>query len=152
MSFDPAQFLDMQMTESNDTVLRPVPVGEYVAVCTKVDVRPWQGKEDPTKSGMALDVLWEIDDAALQEELGRKPTVKQGIMLDMNKTQTGFDMGKGMNVGLGRLREALGKNTPGMPFTFSMLPGNVAKVSVTHRPDTKNPEVVYAEVKAVTKV
>lgn len=150
MSFDPNQFLDMQFTDANDTVLRPVPVNEYVAVCDKCELRPWTSKDDPTKSGLALDLQWEIDDAALQEELGRKPKVKQGIMLDMTADGTGFDMGKGRNVGLGRLREALGLNTPGQPFSFSMMPGKVAKISVTHRVDKNNPEVIYAEVKAVT--
>lgn len=148
-SFDPNQFLDMQITESNDTVLRPVPVGEYTAVCTSCEVRPWQGKADPTQSGLALDMKWEIDDAGLKEELGRQPTVKQGIMLDMTADGTGLDMGKGRNVGLGRLREALGLNVSGQPFSFSMIAGRAAKVKITHRPDKTNPEVVYAEVREV---
>lgn len=148
-TFDPNQFLDMQVTESNDTVLRPVPVGEYTAVVASCEVRPWHGKDDPTKSGMALDLQWEIDDPALEAELGRKPKVKQGVMLDLTADGTGLDMGKGRNVGLGRLREATGLNTAGQPFSFSMLPGRVAKVSVSHRPDKNNAEILYAEVKAV---
>jgi hypothetical protein len=146
MSFDPNQFLDMQFTDSNDTVLRPVPVGEYPAVAESAELRPWQAK-DGSSSGLALDIKWSIDDAELQAELGRKPLVKQGIMLDMNEAGTGFDMGKGKNVGLGRLREALGMNEPGKPFSFTMIPGNAARVKVAHRPDKSNPEVIYAEVK-----
>lgn len=148
-SFDPNQFLDMQITDSNDTVLRPVPAGEYVAIATSVECRPWQGKNDPTQAGIALDIKWEIDDQDLTAELGRKPTVKQGIMLDTTESG-GLDMGKGRNVGLGRLRAAVDLNKPGQPFSFSMVTGRAAKVLVSHRPDKSNPEIVYAEVKGVT--
>ena len=147
--FNPDQFLDMQVTEANDTKTIPVPVGEYVAVAEEVKCRQWQSKQDPSKSGLTLDITWSVDDAAVKELLGRdKVTVRQGIMLDLTDSG-GLDMGKGRNVGLGRLREAVGLNTPGQPFSFSMLVGRVAKVSVSHRIDGEN---IYAEVKGVTKL
>ncbi len=154
MSFDPNQFLDMQVTEANDTVMRPVPEGEFVGVITEVKPREWSSK-DGSKAGITLDVQWELDDPVLKEELGRQPKVKQGVMLDLAKDGKSLDMGKGMNVGLGRLRAALGLNNPGQPFSFSQLPGRAAKVKVTHRadPEKTNPDgsaVVYAEVKEVT--
>ena len=146
--FNPDQFLDMQITEANDTKLTPVPVGEYVAVIKEVKCRQWQSKQDPSKSGLTLDVTWSIDDPAVKELLGRdKVTVRQGVLLDLTESG-GLDMGKGRNVSLGRLREAVGLNTPGQPFSFSMLVGRVAKVSVSHRIDGDN---IYAEVKSVTK-
>lgn len=145
-SFDPNQFLDVQITEANDTKLVPVPEAEYTAVIDKVTTRAWQGKADPSKSGVTLEVLWDIDDTALKAELGRdKITVKQGIMLDLTDSGS-FDMGKGKNVGLGRLREALDMNKPGIPFAFSMLPGRVATVSVKHRIVE---DAIYAEVRGV---
>lgn len=148
-TFDPTTFLDMSTTDANSTQSVPVPVGEYMAVVSKVDARPWQSKQDPTKSGMALDLLWEIDDSAVKEALGRdKVTVKQGVMLDLTEAG-GLDMGKGKNVGLGRLREATNLNQPGQAFSFRMLEGRMAKVSVTHRIDGDN---VYAEVKQVAKL
>ena len=58
-------------------------------------------------------------------------------------------MGKGQNVGLGRLREAVGLNSPGQPFAFSMLTGRVAKVVVKHR---IHEDKIFAEVKAVAKM
>lgn len=148
MSFDPNQFLDMQITESNDTVIIPVPEGEYIAVVEKVEVRPWQSRDDSSKAGLALDIIWNIDDAAVKALLGReKILAKQGIMLDLQDSG-GLDMGKGRNVGLGRLREAIGMNTPGQPFAFSMIPGNIARVKVKHRVvDDK----IYAEVREVAK-
>lgn len=147
--FSPEQFLDMQVTESNDTKTIPVPVGEYTAVIEEVKVRQWQSKKDPSMSGLTLDVKWSIDDSAVKELLGRdKVTVNQGIMLDLTDSG-GLDMGKGRNIGLGRLREALGLNAPGQPFSFMMLSGRVGKVSVSHRIDGEN---IFAEVKGVAKL
>lgn len=147
--FDPSQFLEQQTSEANDTKLVPIPVGEYTAIVEKVEARQWRKKDDPSVSGVALDNIWEIDDAALKQLLGRdKITVKQGIMLDLTETG-GLDMGKGKNVALGKLREAVGLNTPGMPFAPSMLVGRAAKIRVEHRIDGEN---IYSEVKAVTKL
>ena len=147
--FNPEQFLDMQVTDSNDTKSIPVPAGEYTAVAEEVKCRQWQSKQDPSKSGLTLDITWSVDDAAVKELLGRdKVTVRQGIMLDITDSG-GLDMGKGRNIGLGRLREAIGLNTPGQPFSFSMIAGRVAKVNVSHRIDGEN---IYAEVKGVAKL
>lgn len=147
--FSPEQFLDMQVTEPNDTKTIPVPVGEYTAVAEEVKCRQWQSKKDPSMAGLALDIKWSIDDAAVKELLGRdKVTVNQGIMLELTDSG-GLDMGKGRNIGLGRLREALGLNAPGQPFSFMMVSGRVAKISVSHRIDGEN---IYAEVKGVAKM
>ena len=147
--FNPEQFLDQQFTEANDTKLVPVPVGEYTAIAGEVKCRQWQSKADPSKSGLTLDITWEIDDPAVKELLGRdKVTVRQGIMLDLTDSGS-MDMGKGRNVGLGRLREALNLNQPGQAFSFSMIPGRLAKVSVTHRIDGEN---IFSEVKSVARL
>lgn len=146
--FSPDQFLDMQVTESNDTETLQVPVGEYTAVVGEVKVRPWQSKDDPSKAGMALDLSWEIDDQGVKDYMGRdKITVKQGIMLDLTESG-GLDFGKGRNANLGRLREALNLNTPGAPFAFSMLAGRVGKVSVTHRIAK---DALFAEIRNVAR-
>ena len=147
--FNPDQFLDMQIEGQNDTKIIPVPAGEYTAMIEEVKVRQWQSKADPLKSGLTLDVQWSIDDASVKELLGRgKVTVKQGIMLDLTDAG-GLDMGKGRNIGLGRLREALDLNQPGRPFSFTMLTGRVARVNVSHRIADDN---IFAEVKQVARM
>lgn len=147
--FSPEQFLDLQVTDSNDTVVVPVPVGEYLAVVKEVKIRPWQSKADPSKAGIALDLQWTIDDAGVKALLGRdEVNVKQGVMLDISE-QGGFDMGKGKNIGLGRLREATGLNQAGQPFSVTMLTGRMAKVRVEHRAVD---DQIFAEVKAVARV
>lgn len=147
--FNPEQFLDQTVTEANDTIVIPVPVGDYTAVATEVKCRSWQSKNDPSLAGLALDITWEIDDESVKELLGRqKVTAKQGIMLDLTDSG-GLDMSKGRNVALGRLREALDLNQPGVPFSFSKIPGRVARISVSHR---INGEELFAEVKRVAKL
>lgn len=150
--FDPNSFLEMTTTDANSTVMTPVPVGEYVAVVEDIKARPWKSRDDPSQGGMALDITWDIDDANVKALLERKKvTVKQGMMLDLTD-EGGLDMGKGKNVSLGRLREALDLNQPGQPFGFSMMKGRVAKILVQHRADPNKPDTIYPEVKAVAKV
>lgn len=146
--FDAQSFLDATVSSSNDTKVIPVPVGEYHGIVDKVSPRQWQSK-DGTQSGIALDIVWLVEDSGVKQALGRETvTVKQGIMLDLTN-QGGLDLSKGKNIGLGRLREAVGKNEEGQPFAFSMLPGLSAKISVSHR---VSGEDTFAEVKAVAKL
>ena len=148
MSFDPNTFLNTTYEEANDTKITPCPVGEYLAVASKVDAKTWASR-DGSQSGVKLVILWEIDDANVKQLLGRdKVTSRQNIMLDLNEAGTGLDLGKGKNVGLGRLREALDLNTPGQAFAFSMIEGRLAKVMVSHRVDGED---IYDEVKKVAK-
>lgn len=147
--FDVTQFLDQTITEANSTQSTPVPPGEYIGVITEVKARQWTSKADPSRTGVTLDVTWQLDDPSLKELLGRdKITVRQGIMLDF--TDSGqLDTGKGRNVQLGRLREAVGLNTPGQAFAFNMLHGRTAKVNVGHRVDG---DQIFVDVKGVTRL
>lgn len=144
--FDVNSFLDQTVDQAMDTKSVPVPVGEYLGIIEKVDARPWTSKNDPTKSGVVLDIQWVIEDDGVKQALGRdKVTVKQGVMLDLTDTG-GLDLSKGRNIGLGKLRAAVDLNQPGQPFAPSMLTGRMAKVKVDHRIDGEN---IYAEVKQV---
>lgn len=146
--FDATSFLDMSVEGQLDTKAIPCPQGEYAAIAEKVDARQWTGKADPTKSGVVLEVVWSIEDANVREQLGRdKVTVKQGIMLDLTDSGT-LDMGKGRNLGLGRLREAINQNQPGQPFSFQNIVGQMAKVTVSHRVDGED---IFAEIKKVAR-
>lgn len=150
--FDPNQFLDQQFTEANDTKLIPVPAGEFVAVTEEAKIVPWQSKDDPSKSGLKLQVTWAIDDEGVKGVTGRdKVTVRQEIMLDLNDAGM-LDFGRGKNTRLGKLRDALNLNTPGQPFSFSMIAGRVARITVGHTPNPKDPGEVYANVNAVARM
>jgi hypothetical protein len=148
MSFDAQAFLDSSVVGSNDTKVIPVPVGEYMGIIEKIAPRQWQSK-DGTSSGVALDIFWLVEDENVKQYLGRETvTCKQGLMLDTTPAGA-LDMSKGKNIGLGRLREAIGANDPSSPFSFGMLPGLSAKISVSHR---INGEDTFAEVKGVAKL
>lgn len=148
MSFDAQAFLDAAVTASNDTKVIPVPIGEFQGIIEKISPRQWQSK-DGTQSGVALDVIWLVEDQEVKSFLGRETvTCKQGIMLDMTSDGK-LDTMKGKNISLGRLREAVNLNTPGQPFSFNMLPGNAARISVRHRIDGED---TFAEVKGVARL
>lgn len=150
--FDASSFLDMTIEGENSTVVIPPPAGEFPAMVDKVDVRQWTKRDDPSVSGLTLEVFWAIEDASVKELLGRdKVLVKQGVMLDITEAG-GLDMGKGKNVGLGRLRAALGLNDPSRAFSFQQLPGQMAKVTVSHRTDKDDAEKIYPEIRTVVRM
>ena len=152
--FNPELFLNTTVTETLDTQLIPVPEGEYTAVSSPVSAESFRsfdikrGDRAGTK-GYALDLEWTINDESLKAQIGREPKVRQSLMLDTTADGTGLDFGKGRNIGLGRLREALGQNKDGQPWSFAMLGSQVARVKVKHHlVDDK----VYAEVSEVSAV
>ena len=147
-SFDPSRFLDDTTKEEGSTSYRPVPEGEYIAVVAKEpEFRPWQGKKDPTKSGMTMDLQWSIDDAAVKQELERDEVfVRQGIMLDLT-AGGGIDWSKNKNVKLHQVRDSVGLNRAGEVFNPRMLAGKVARVKVKHR--VTEDGQIFAEVTQV---
>ena len=151
MTFDADSFLQSSVSDANSTALIPCPQGEYQGIISKIAPRQWQSR-DGTQSGVALDVFWLVEDANVKAVCGRdEVVVKQGLMLDTTP-QGGLDVTTGKNVALGRLREAVGKNTSGEAFSFAMLPGLMARISVGHRADKNDASLLYAEVKMVTKL
>lgn len=145
MSFDADSFLAAAVSGSNSTKVTPCPIGDYMGVIEKVAARQWQSK-DGSKTGISLDVFWLVEDEGVKQTLGRtEVVVKQGVMLDT--IGGGLDMSEGKNVALGRLREATGTNDG--QFSFNMLPGQAAKISVEHRVVGED---TYAEVKKVGKL
>lgn len=142
-TFNPTLFAETQYTEALDTTVIPVPEGDWTAVIGKYEIRT-------PKDKVVLDVTWEIDSQEVQTVTGRdKNTVRQSIFLDITPHGT-LDMSKGKNVQLGRLREALGQNQAGKPWSFGMLVGQVATVGVSHRTDDEGN--IFSDVKRVAKL
>lgn len=150
-AFDPKSFLNVTFNESNSTVRIPVPAREHLSVITGVDIR--SGNKDG-KDWSFLDVTYQLDDPAVKAELGRdKVQLTQGISLDFTPDH-GLDFSKGRNVNLGRLRDAVGLNVPGQPFSFGMLVGKPVKIVVGHTPSTRpgaQPGDVFENVNAFVK-
>lgn len=142
--FNAESFLHTQYTEENSTVRLPLIEGEYRGLITKVAAAM-------TKNGTPkLDVSWEIDHAELADEVGRdKTTIRQTVWLDFNDAGN-LDFGSGKNLQLGRLREAVGQNVAGDPWSPKNLEGEMATVRVKHRVDANDAEVIYEDIRSVT--
>jgi len=144
-TFNPDQFLNTETNDATSTAYTPIPENEYTA-CVK-EIKP-----RVTTSGKAiLDVVWGIDDAdgSIEAATGMKQsTVRQSIFLDVTESG-GLDTGKGKNVQLGKLREALSQNTPGKVWRPGDLIGGVAKVQVKHRIVD---DATYTDIKSVTRL
>lgn len=144
--FDPKLFGQTEIVGQNDTIRPYIEDGEYPAIVDSYDFRQYDRKDGPGKSTF-MDLLWSVDDAKAREVMNReKVLVRQSIGLDLT-SDGNLDMGKGRNVNLGRLREALGLNRPGQPFKFDDFVGRTAKIKVTTRKDGDD---TYNDVKGVT--
>lgn len=142
-TFDPNTFLNTETNESNATAYTPVPEGEFQASIKTIKPRVL------TDGRAVLDVTWVVNDDAASEETGMaEPTVRQTLWLDTTESG-GLDFGKGKNVGLGRLRDALGQNQNGKPWAPGMLVGGVATIKVAHSIDKRDGATINADVKAV---
>ena len=143
-TFNPDTFLNTEVSSANATAYVPVAEGEFTGSIKKIAPRV-------LNDGRAvLDVTWAVDDETTRQETGMaEPTVRQTIWLDLNESGS-LDFGKGRNVGLGRLRDALGQNVSGKPWAPGMLVGGVAKIKVAHSIDKRDNVTINAEVKAVS--
>jgi len=141
--FDAEAFMNSSTTDANSTQYNPVPEGEFQAAIASVTPRV-------TGTGKALlNIGWKVDDETVRTETGMAESiVYQTIWLDVTESG-GLDTGKGKNVGLGKLRDALGQNKPGAPWSPGMMVGQVALVRVGHSIDKRDNVTIQAEVKAV---
>jgi len=129
-AFDPAAFLNQTTTESGSTSIEPIPAGEYPALIDKVEPRQVTTKNGPS---IVVDVHLLLQDPATAAKIGReKLSVRMSFFPDL-ASNGGFDMAKGKNVQLNRLREACNLNSPGQAFKLGDLVGKMVKAQVTLR-------------------
>lgn len=151
--FNPDEFKGSTTTEQGSTSVTPCPVGEWVGKIEEVKFRQASGKKDPSQTYTFADISYEIDNDEVRRICDRdKVTVRQSIIVDVTPDGKGLDMAKGKNVGLNRVRDAVGQNQPGQPWAPGMLEGKVLKVKVKHRADDNDPTILYGEVASVGKL
>ena len=142
-TFDADELLNMQAEGSMETRYTPCPEGEWPAYVSKLEGRSGESEKGPWT---VLDVTWTVTAPEVIQELGvDEPKVRQSIFLEFNEAGQ-LAMGKGKNVRLGRLREAVGQNGAG-PWAPGNLEGASAIVRVGHREYQGD---TYAEVTAVS--
>lgn len=132
-TFDPEMFMNVPVEGANDTKRPIVPAGEYR--CQIFKLVPRSGTiENGDKAGQpwcSYNLVLEVLDDAVKEELGLdRVFVNHNVFLDLTPDQQ-LDMGRGKNVALGKVREAVGQNDPSSPWSFAMLLGQIVKANVT---------------------
>lgn len=146
--FNPDELLTSVFEGANSTSSNPVPEGTYPATCSKVEIRSWQSRQDPSKYGFILSTMWDINED-VSESTGRdRNSVRYEVFLDTTP-EGKLDMRKGKNIRLGKLREAVGLNQAGQSFSFTMLEGQQAQIEVRHR---VNGDEIYAEGRAISSL
>lgn len=145
--FNPDDFLQTSVEGEMSTSIPSVDAGEYQAEIFKTP-KP-EVKEINGEDRVLWNLSWLVMDDAVKTKTGlEKPTVRQTLWLDVTDAG-GLDLGEGKNVGLGKLRDALGQNKKGKAWNPSMLMGARATIKVTHAPNEKDPDNPYANVTAV---
>lgn len=148
VQFDADAFLHSAQSDAVETKFTPVPVGDYPGA-----IKPGSIKVEPVtfrdgNIGCRFSCQWALDG----EVAGMKsPTVRQQFLLDIDGFRDGRPVlrtGANQNIRLGKLIALSGQPTTG--WTFAGIEGARGMVKVEHRPDRDDPEIVYAEVKAVT--
>ena len=139
---DVDQFLNAPVKGAMDTKFTPVPEDDYVAMIPQGGIGALREVEVDGDKKLVVDLNWQITDEEklpkVKQITGMKsPRVKQSVFLDVivdSKGEVkGLDGGKGKNIDLGRLREALKQNDPSKDWTFRHLEGAIARIKVAHR-------------------
>lgn len=151
--FDASSFLETVFTEPSSTEFLNCPVGEYGAAVSKIEAREWTGKQDSSKSGVAVDVTWDIESDEARAACKRDTvTVRQSFMFSKAENGMGIDMEKAKaDVSFGKFRDALDLNNE--KFSFSQANGRRAKLRITHSTFVAKDgtQQIQANVAAVTK-
>jgi hypothetical protein len=144
--FDPAAFLNTTVNEPMSTEFLLCPEGEFQAFIDAIDEKCFESIEFDSKQRPGekdtmnkFNPPFIIQDASVKAAMERdKVVVRAQIILDFEPDGT-LSTGKGKNVKLGQLREAVNQNQP--PWNFSMLSGaGPLMVKVSHRNIAKKGE------------
>ena len=151
--FNPEDFKKSVTTQEGSTKVTPCPTGEWIAKIDKVTFRQNPGKKDPSQTYTFGDISYEVDNDEVRRICDReKVTVRQSFSVDLSEDGSSLDMGKGKNVALNRVRDAVGQNQAGQAWSPEMLEGKILRVKVKHRPDDNDPSILYGEVASVGKL
>lgn len=152
-TFDPNAFLQTTIDQALDTSLTPVPVGDRIGVVVgEPSVRQFTANTTGI-TYTTLELTWEFSDEETRKVTGReKATARQSVFLDITP-EGGLDIGKGKNVQLGALRDAVGQNVAGRPWGPMMLIGATGLCHVEHQTPAGDANATpFARVTRVAKM
>lgn len=142
--FNPDSFLATETEEAGETKYTPIPEDDYQAMVDDVTARE-------AKDSQILDVTYEILSDELRKSMDmEKITVRQSFFLDI--TDGVMSTGANKNIKLNKLRDALGQNVSGKPWSPMMMKGaGPVLIKIIQNPDKEDPEIIYSNVSRVTK-
>lgn len=152
MPLNTEEFLNTTTSDALDDRLDPCPPGEWTAIAGAPEVAEFTYRrgEREGQTGYRMIIKWDIQDEEAKQAVDRETlSVTQSLLLDLNETNDGLDMGKGKNIGLGQIRTALGQNEPGKEWSPAMITGQMAKLKIKADIYDGRPT---ADVQAVTAV
>lgn len=165
-NFDPDLFMQQTVDAPMETEYKNVPIGEYRAFIGDFDSKALvefnftykkgdkAGQEGSMKKFTCPFVI--DDGGQVAQSLGRdKALVDMQLIIDIDPTTGKLDTGVNKNVKLGQLRDAVGQNTPGQPWGFSMLRGQgpvMIKVVHTEFERADKTKGTRAEVERVSRI
>lgn len=131
MSTFDIDFMQQEVEAQFDVESVPHPEGEYQFRVAKMEFRQWVKKDDPTISGVALDLTLEAMDEEVKKELGQETIfVRGGVPIEIGEDGKSIAKGKNKNVPLGRFLEACDCNRPGVPYSSAI--GQIIMAKVKH--------------------
>jgi len=145
--FDPDTFLDSFVDEANETERVLIPAKVYPAYVEDVGMRT--GSREDGSPWVQLVVKWCIEDADAAAVLNKdKVVLTDSFFIDLDDDGR-IATGTNKNLGLGRLRKAVGKNTG--KFSPRDLVGCRALIDVKHTVN-KESGMPREEVKSVASM
>lgn len=155
MPFDVDTFMQNTVDAQLDTQIQLPPEGDYRAMLDDFDNTAFRTftSEKNGKDYTVFSPPFVLQDDPRLADLGRDRVVvyHRGMFIDINDAG-GLDTGKGKNVDLGRLRDAVGQNVAGQ-WSFSQLRGaGPIMVHVMHESDKADPDKKYARINRVVKI
>ena len=146
--FDPETFMHEEVGTTMEVSFTPVDEGEYTAYIDSAEAESVTTNDGPKP---VLNIVYALTDDEVKAALDlEKPTVRQTVWLDFDDQTGGLAFGLNKNVRLGRIREAVGQNVDGAPWSPSMLVGaGPVVIKVGHRFNKETGEGPYADVQKV---
>lgn len=150
-TFNPDQFLATETGEVGDTKFIQVPAGEYPGQITRVTPRQIESKKTG-ETYTLLEITWTFTDPAVKAATAMdEPSARQTIFLDL-KENGALDFSPNKGVNLSRLRDAVGQQRNGRPWSPSHLMGATAMCLIKHEiDDNGDPRAVVSKVVALTR-
>ena len=141
-NINPDTFSNLVVTEAMDTTAPQVPAGDHPMYIKSQKLRQ-QGEY------WLMDLMCVATSQEAITETGKdEPTVRGSIFIDFTP-EGALDFGRGKNVQLGKLRDAVNQNQKGKPWSPGMLVGASFIGRVSHRIDKNdNPQ---AEIKGYAR-